>query len=133
MTKQDMFAASARQKSPGGGQWSVFVFQSSKGIVATVPRIDVQGKNTARLTRDNGEIPGPITKPSLDHIVVDAGIPESLRHQVPNRVLGGRTAIGPTTGAGHPVLMLNRVMQGQDRKAKPRIVHRAIDDSLRHF
>jgi hypothetical protein len=64
------------------------------------------------------------------YIVVGGGILEPVRHQLPNRVLGRGIAIGPATGTGHPVLMPNRVMQRQDGKAKPGILHRKIEDSM---
>jgi hypothetical protein len=90
----------------------------------------VEAEDTARLAGDDGDIPGLIAKPSLDHIVVGGGIPEPVRHQLPYRVLGGGVAIGPATGTGHPVLMPNRVMQWQDGKAEPGILHRKIEDSM---
>jgi hypothetical protein len=49
---------------------------------------------------------------------------------VSNRVLGRGIAIRPATGTDHPLLMPNRVMQWQDGKAKPGILHRKIEDSM---
>ena len=57
--------------------------------IATVSRVYVEAEDTARLAGDDGDIPGLIAKPSLDHIVIGGGILEPVRHQLPNRVLGG--------------------------------------------
>jgi hypothetical protein len=95
-----------------------------------VSRIDVEAEDATRLAGNDGDIPGLIAKPSLDHIVVGGGILEPVRHQLPNRVLGRGITIRPAAGTDHPMLMPNRVMQWQDGKAKPGILHRKIEDSM---
>ena len=108
----------------------MFIFEVGNGIIATVTRVDIEGKDATGQAGDDADVPGLIPKPTLDHIGVDGGVLNSIRHQSPDRMFCRRLAFDISARANE---LVGGIMERDNLEPSAHIGSRIINGRLSHI